>query len=68
MSIIRIGLNEDGSLDEFVARNVSVHFEAMGESQFWILVRDGDSGLEYTINCGALNPRAHGYAMVEVDT
>lgn len=53
-------------LDEFVAHNVTVHFEAMGESQFWIGITLPD-GRSWTINCGAANPRAKGYAICEED-
>lgn len=61
----RIGLNDDGSLDEFVAHNVTVHFEAMGDSQFWIGITDPDSGFAWMINCGAVNPRAKGYSHID---
>ena len=51
-------------LDEFVADGVSIHFEAMGNAQFWIGVRHPDGRL-WHINCGAVNPNAKGYAHVE---
>lgn len=67
MTAPRIGLNDDGSLDELVSRDVeSFHFEAMGDAQFWMVVRCRD-GHEYTINCGAVNPRARGYCTLGVD-
>lgn len=63
----RIGLNDDGSLDEFVAHNVSVHFEVMGDAQFWIGITDPVSGKSWDINCGALNTRAKGYCRIDED-
>ena len=54
-------------LDEFVARGVNVHFEAMSNAQFWIGV-DFDDGTKWSINCGAVNPNAKGYAFAEQDS
>lgn len=51
-------------LDEFVARGVTVHFEAMNNSQFWIGITHPD-GREWHINCGAVNPLAKGYAHID---
>ena len=54
-------------LDEFVARGVNVHFEAMGNAQFWIGI-DFDDGTMWSINCGAVNPNVKGYAFAEQDS
>jgi hypothetical protein len=51
-------------LDEFIADNVDLHFEAMGQAEFWMSVTAAD-GRVWHINCGALNPQARGYATVE---
>lgn len=56
-----------GELDEFVARGVDVHFEAMGPAQFWIGITDPNTGRTWDINCGAVNPRARGYSLIEED-
>lgn len=71
--IIRIATAEDCTcpnqhpeLDEFIAENVSIHFEAMGTAQFWIGVTAAD-GRHWMINCGAVNPNARGYSFVEQD-
>ena len=60
----RIGLNDDESLDEFVATGVTVHFERMGDAQFWMSVTFPD-GRWWDINCGAVNQRAKGYSILE---
>lgn len=52
--------------DEFIADNATVHFEAMGDSQFWIGITLTD-GRSWAINCGAVNTRAKGYAICEED-
>jgi hypothetical protein len=57
--------NEHPELDEFVAHNVTVHFEAMGQSQYWIGVHDPATGRMWHINCGAVNHNAKGYSFVE---
>ena len=54
-------------LDEFVARGVNVHFEAMSNAQFWIGIDFAD-GTTWSINCGAVNPNAKGYAVAEQDS
>lgn len=59
--------NDHPELDEFIASNVWVHFEAMGPAQFWISIEDPESGRSWQINCGAVNNRAKGYSMVEED-
>ena len=62
----RIQLDEDGTLDDFFATGVeSVHFEAVGESQWYALVRLA-SGEEWMLNFGAVNQRAKGYARAEI--
>ena len=60
--IIREG--EDGTLDEFIASNADIHFEAMSSNQWWIGVTLPD-GRVFHINCGARNPRAGAYVLVE---
>lgn len=54
-------------LDEFIAHNTTVHFEAMGDSQFWIGI-DLPDGRHFAINCGAVNTQAKGYAICEEDS
>lgn len=66
MTDFRIKEEPAGFLDEFVATNVTVHFEAMDESQFWIGVWAAD-GRSWRIDCGAVNPRAKGYSRIEED-
>lgn len=61
-----IRLNDDGTLDEFVATG-TIHFEAMDDSQWWIGV-DLPDGRTFHIRCGAVNQRAKGYAYVEEDS
>lgn len=55
-------------VDEFIAKGVDIHFEAMGESQFWIGITDPTSGRMWHINCGAINPRARGYSRVDEES
>lgn len=58
----RIQLDDDGTLDDFFASDVqSVHFEALGEAQWYTVVRLQD-GREWILNFGAVNHRAKGYA------
>jgi hypothetical protein len=52
-------------LDEFVASNVDIHYEAMGNSQFWIGITCRETGRTWHINVGAVNSQAKGYAIVE---
>jgi len=54
----------DGQLNEFVARNVNVHFEDMGDGDWWIGV-DFDNGDHWALNFGTINPRAKTYARAE---
>lgn len=51
-------------LDEFVAHNATVHFEAMSEAQFWMSVTLPD-GRIWGINCGAVSDAARGYCDIE---
>lgn len=61
----RISLDPDGTLDDFQALDVdSVHFEAMGQSEWWMSVRLND-GRTFHLDFGARNPRAKGCARVE---
>ncbi len=65
MSAPHIGLDEDGTLDEFIAHDVeAVHFEAMDEAEWWLAftLRTGDV---WHLNFGARNPRAKDYARAE---
>jgi hypothetical protein len=66
--IIRYAELDDGTeeFDEFIAHNATVHFEAMDDSDFWIGVTLPD-GRSWSINCGARNSRAKGYAICEED-
>ena len=59
--------NQHPELDEFIARNVDIHFEVMDTCQWWIGITAPD-GRQWAINCGAVNPRARGYAIVEEET
>lgn len=52
-------------LDEFIAHNVDIHYEAMGDTSFWMSVRCRETGREWHLNLGAINSRARGYAIVE---
>lgn len=56
-----------GQLDEFIADNAVVHFEAMGEARFWIGITLAD-GRAFHINCGANSGRAKGYARCDEDS
>lgn len=59
----RISRNDDGILDGFYAQDATVHFEAVDESDWWIDVTTRD-GRTWHIRCGAVNPKAKGYATV----
>lgn len=52
-------------LDEFIAKNVDVHFETMSDTTFWLSVRCRETGREWHLNFGAINSRAKGYSIVE---
>lgn len=52
-------------LDEFIAENVDLHFEMMSDTTFWMSIRCRDTEREWHLNCGAINSRAKGYAIVE---
>ena len=56
--------DEDGGLDDFYVESASVHFEAMSDNSWWIGVRTPD-GRGWHINCGAVNPRAAGFAFIQ---
>lgn len=61
----RVGLDDDGTLDDFAAREVElIHFEALGQSQWYatIVLKNGDT---WQLNFGATNPNAKGYARAE---
>ena len=63
----RIQLDDDGTLDDFYAADVeSIHFEALGEAQWYAVIRLA-SGEEWMLNFGAVNHRAKGYARAEED-
>ena len=63
----RVRLNADGTLDDFWATNVrSVHFEAMSENDWWVGIQLAD-GSVWSLNFGAVNPRAKGYARAELE-
>lgn len=50
--------------DEFIAKNATVHLEAMGATSWWIGVTLSD-GRNWHINLGALNERAKFFAVCE---
>jgi hypothetical protein len=52
-------------LDEFIAQNVDIHYETMGETTFWLSVRCRETGREWHINCGAINSRARGFSRAD---
>jgi hypothetical protein len=61
----RIGLDDDGTLDDFAASDVKlVHFEALDQSQ-WYLAIELNSGDIWQLKFGACNDRAKGYAFAE---
>lgn len=53
-------------LDEFVASNVDIHYEAMDNAEFWIGVTCRETGRIWHLNVGAVSKRVKGYAMVEL--
>ena len=55
-------------LDEFIAKNVDIHYEAMSDTTFWMLVTCRETGREWHLNFGAINSRAKGFAIVEEDS
>jgi len=65
--IIRHATGDDDStyFDEFIANGVDIHFEAMGQAQWWMSIRHAD-GRMWFINCGAVDDRAKGYARCEL--
>jgi len=64
--VIRYAEMPDGpEFDEFIAHNARIHFERMGEAQFWLMVTV--DGRDWHINCGAVNMQAKGYATCEED-
>ncbi|RFZ11206.1 hypothetical protein DSM43518_02046 [Mycobacterium marinum] len=61
----RIGLDKDGTLDDFCATNVElVHFEALDNSDWYATIKLSD-GQVWQLNFGACNQRALGYARAE---
>ena len=64
--IIRYAEMPDGpEFDEFIAKGADVHFERMGDAQFWLMVTV--DGRDWHINCGAVSARVKGYANCEED-
>ena len=49
--------------DEFLATGCDIHFEAMGDAQWWMSVTVGER--TWHLNWGAKNSRAQGFAIVE---
>lgn len=41
--MIEIRINEDGTLDEIVAKQCVVHLEQMDDKHWWLGIYDGDS-------------------------
>jgi hypothetical protein len=63
---VRILEEDDGTVDDFLARNVRMaHFEALDSSQ-WYLTIELASGAIWQLSFGAQNPRAKGYARVDL--
>lgn len=60
--------NQHPELDEFIGRNVNIHFEMMGQSQFWLGVTDPATGRTWHLRFGAVNPAARGYSACEEDS
>lgn len=61
----RITRDPDGTLDDFYAENIdTVHFEALDNCQWYANVQLRNGQL-WTLNFGALNSRARGYANAE---
>ncbi|GAA4175923.1 hypothetical protein [Gryllotalpicola koreensis] len=64
--LIRVTHDEDDNLDEFVARGVNVHFERMGDGQWWAGI-DLENGDSWHLNFGTVNPRAKVYARADLN-
>lgn len=61
----RVGLDEDGTLDDFCATDVvGVHFEAIDDAR-WYATIELRTGETWQLNFGAHNPRSRGYARAE---
>lgn len=61
----RIGLDEDGTLDDFCALDVvGVHFEAIDDAR-WYATIELHNGETWQLNFGAQNPHSRGYARAE---
>ncbi|MDV6979632.1 hypothetical protein [Mycobacterium intracellulare] len=61
----RIGLDEDGTLDDFCATDVAgVHFEAIDDAR-WYATIELRTGETWQLNFGAHNPHSRGYARAE---
>lgn len=55
------------TLDEIVARDVKfLHFEQMGESQFWMSIELAN-GEQWAVNFGAEDENAKGYSFAELE-
>jgi hypothetical protein len=64
---VRYSTAADGTqeFDEFVANDVSIHFEAMDECSWWIGIHAKD-GRVWHINVGSKSGRAKGFANCEM--
>jgi hypothetical protein len=61
----RIGLDEDGTLDDFAATDVeAVHFEAIDDAA-WYATIELRNGEIWQLHFGAHNSRARGYSRAE---
>lgn len=61
----RISTDDDGTLDDFMARDVAmVHFETLDESRWYATVQLAN-GEFWQLNFGAVNDRAKGYARAD---
>lgn len=61
----RVSLDDDGTLDDFYATDISsVHFEAIDQSAWYAVIHLVD-GRIWQLNFGAKNDCAKGYALAE---
>jgi len=66
VSTLRVDYDGDLLDDLFVTDVKSVHFEAMTDNTWWIGVNTND-GRTVHINCGAVNPKAKGWATMNAE-
>lgn len=62
----RVKRDDDGTLDDFMARDVAmVHFEALDESAWYATIQLANGDV-WHLDFGAKSPRAKGYAKAEL--